>query len=84
MQLSYKELSWLFEGTEKSEEYTLGREFISGFGTSDLEGQLNRCDMYISRFNKLLELAHKEKEGKVRVYFSLGAMAGVGVFILLI
>lgn len=84
MSTRYEMLEWLQYKNFKSESFRLGTEFKNGLGASDLEGQMRHCDMYLSRFKKLLAQTEKDKDGKFRMYVSLGALAGVAVFILLI
>ena len=84
MREKYSELDWLWEKHLRDESYCIGREFLQGFGKGDTESQLNYCDMYMSRFKKILKSVEKDKDGKTRLYLSLGAMSGIGVFIMLI
>lgn len=79
----YKTLDWLSE-TGSGECYELGKKFCQGIGTSDLEGQLEHCDIYSEAFRKLLDSAQKQREEKERLYVSLGAFSALAAFILLV
>ena len=53
------------KGTGLTEEdQTLLRDFGSGFGASDVEGQLSHCRLYAELFQDRLERARQERHAK--------------------
>lgn len=83
MRKKYPQLGWL-KSTGSGEIYSLGREFCQTFGSGDLQSQMELCDMYISRFGHLHKQYSAQREEKERLYISLGAFAGIALFILFI
>lgn len=53
-------------------------------GASDLEGQLNALEMAESQFQHQLDKARQAHEKKGKLFRSLGALAGIGLAIVLI
>ncbi len=83
MTAKYSRLSWL-NSDGGGDVYDLGRKFCQGLGASDLQGQMDYCDMYIHRFGAMLKEAQKELDEKERLYISLGAFGALAVFILFV
>jgi len=83
MAAKYPELEWL-SGEGDGEICALGHEFCNGLGAGDLQAQMDYCDMYRQRFSAALKAAERQRDEKERLYVSLGAFAGVAIFILLI
>lgn len=72
------------KGTGLTEEdQTLLRDFGSGFGASDVEGQLSHCRLYAELFQDRLERARQEKARKGKLYLMLGSFSGIAVALFL-
>lgn len=70
-------------GNISRQEKDLLLSFGQGLGTTDIEGQLSNCDVYIELFSNMLLKARQEKEIKGRLYTTLGLLSGLGTAILL-
>lgn len=60
------------------------RGFATVLGTTDIDGQLAHCELYISLIKQKIVKVKEEKEQKVKLYRSLGLSVGACVFILVI
>ena len=65
----------LKEGFLKKDAELL-KNFGSGFGASDTEGQLSHCGLYSSLFESSLKVAKEDEEKKSKLYLVLGICCG--------
>ena len=66
-----------------AKDIELIQDFGSGFGASDLEGQLSHCTLYFDLLHVRLGDAKEEKEKKSKLYLMLGVFAGAAAALLL-
>ena len=60
------------------------KQFGKNLGTTDIEGQLLHCKLYIELFTQKLKEAQIQKEKNVKLYRTLGLAMAMGLFILII
>ena len=78
-------VEWLIREKKASEGYTtLLRDFGNGIGTTDLDGQLSHCDLYLVRFDEQLSAAREQYRRKGRLYILLGGSAGLAAALLIL
>lgn len=65
------------DGGLLSQDIELLRGFGSGFGASDVDGQLSHCALYTELIGESLKSAREEKGKKSRLYQTLGVFAGI-------
>ena len=67
-----------------SADAELLRTFAEGLGGSDVNGQLENCDMFLNLIGARLESLRPKSETRMKVYNSLGVLlAGLAVIILI-
>lgn len=59
------------------------KNFGSGFGASDTEGQLSHCGLYSTLFGSSLKSAKEDEERKSKLYLMLGVCSGVAAALML-
>lgn len=78
-------VEWLVREKKADRAYTaLLHDFGNGVGTTDLEGQLSHCDLYLARFNEQLSGAREQYKKKGRLYILLGGFAGLAAALLIL
>ncbi len=60
------------------------RGFVEGLGKSDAQGQLGHIRLHAAMLERLLEEARQEREGRARLYVSLGLSGGAALCLLLL
>lgn len=68
----------------ESEDNSLLKEFLNGFGTRDIEGEYKRTCMYASLLDKQRELADGKCKELCRLYDTLGVLLGAVICIFFI
>lgn len=58
-------------------------EFGKGLGTSDIDGQIAHCKLYLGVLKDRLQDAKAEKDKKGKLYFMLGTFLGSGIALLI-
>lgn len=53
-------------------------DFFSSLGSTDCDGQLAHCDLYISLVEKLVNAQREESAKKSKLYRMLGIFCGIG------
>ena len=53
-------------------------DFFSSLGSTDCDGELAHCDLYISLVKQLLDLQREESLKKSKLYRLLGTFCGIG------
>lgn len=53
-------------------------DFFSSLGSTDCDGQLAHCDLYISLVKKLIDSQREESAKKSKLYRMLGIFCGIG------
>lgn len=76
---SFSEISYL-TGRDRA----ILMEFATGLGMSDINGQEARCKLLLKQISEQIDEAAEESNGKLRLYSSLGAGAGLCLALLLI
>lgn len=62
----------------KMSDKKLVYDFFSSLGSSDCDGELAHCDLYISLVKQLLSSQRKESEKRAKLYRLLGTFLGIG------
>lgn len=65
-------------------EKEMVRDFGTGLGTTDTQGQLAHCELYLTAFKNKLESARCDHKEKGRIYTVLGTSLGVCVALLIL
>ncbi|OJU13740.1 MAG: hypothetical protein BGN88_01765 [Clostridiales bacterium 43-6] len=68
----------------KAEDRKQLSQFASVLGTTDVDGQIKNCRLYINLFEKSLSEALKITAQKQKLYYSLGIIAGLFSAVMLI
>lgn len=66
--------SFGLNGSDKKLVY----DFFSSLGSTDCDGQLAHCDLYISLVEKLVNTQREESAKKSKLYRLLGIFCGIG------
>lgn len=58
------------------------KEFVANIGTTDSQGQIALCDMYIARFTEYIEKHKQTEKSKIRVSTALSVLSALTVAII--
>lgn len=67
-----------------SDDKLLISEFGRGLGTTDIEGQLEHCALFLTRFEEKISEIKEDSKQKVKLYKTLGVFFGIALVILII
>lgn len=56
-------------------------EFVSNIGTTDNQGQIELCDVYIYQFSEMAQKSKNNERGKIRVSAAISVLCAVSVVI---
>ena len=68
----------------KAEDLSVLSAFLTGLGTTDIEGQISHTKHHIARLDELINDAKEHKNQCARLYVSLGFLGGIFAAILLL
>ena len=68
----------------EQKDFQLCRGFLTGLGTSDIEGQIEHITLYSALLEENLREARTEREQKGRLYLALGLFGGITICLILL
>lgn len=68
----------------KKDDVSVLRSFGEIFGTTDVDGQISNCRVHLRLAEDKLSNARQSKEKYSSLFCGLGALTGIGVFIILV